>query len=1271
VLLSATYSIETDALVLDDFTQVSDENLAIRENGANYEFVLSEGMWVGNSLPGVSGGGTSILSVDKASVAGLAGGIVINTSIISTQLRADTALGAADFSSLTGGLHVTTAAATQSDGESLTVSALDVHAITVDIRGDIVGDAGNILLDARGTATFAGAAISTTSGEIRLNGNVSAATGAFDGLRLRETSITSDTGFVWLSGRSGSNASNGQQFAGVRLLAGSDLDPASTLTTIVARAVHIEGTGVSGASGVAISGTSIEANGMSIRGEGRNGVVINQFSSISSTGTDLPGDAIQIFGEGTDPSSGTGVIIAQAVIDPVAGPQPNGPTIRAIGGDIRILSIDTPARQVAGVEIYFATIETTGTGANAGDIIIHGVGRYSGVNVFGGSTSPVSVRTIDGDVSITGASTASFPELGIDGVGVRLNGQIRTTGSGSVTIYGQAADGDTSVEIGRRPTEGYPTAGGGIFTSAGDVAILFDDLVIGTAGRIVAPSHTVKLFNRFSGGLFILGSTEDYGLSDAELDRIQANVLQIGRNTGGDMIIEGAISQPETGAYGTLVINAGVISQHRTDGSPLPPGRFEVDRLVVRAETVTLPNASIGSLTADVTLHLHLTNDGDLTIGNLSAGSIFIDVTGTVTIAPGATLNTLRFKFSETVFSPDPPAMPQAQIPFLIQNDGSDPIVGTFAGLPEGTQIANVGGRPVRITYQANKPDGMNDAVIELHVEPFARDDAYTISEDIGTLFENLLTNDIDFGNGPLTVTAVNGVAGATGKNLTLPSGANLWVDPDGFFYYTPGDAFEYLAADEEATDTFTYEVTDAYGGTWTARVRITITGEGTADLIGFNGGGWYVAGSDGDSFTTSAWTGWADAEWDALRQGDFNGDGRADVLGLLDGMWFVGISTGSSFTTSLWSQWANVAWQDVLVADLDRDGNDDILARFGGSWWVALSDGSQFLAPTVWASWANLPWDYFAIGTASSAAFAPGTPTLFGFIDGEWWAAQVATSNDGFVGAAKWATLPNADYDAIKLLDYDGDNGSDFAVLLNGTWTIGTQSSYWGPFDDLQTVQWADTDWQDVRIGDFDGDGRDDLLARAGGAWWVMRFDNGTFVTTRWDLWSNLDWQDVTVGDYDGDGTDDLAGRYAGAWWVGTSTGSSFYTTLWDRWTEGGWDAVLAGDVNGVPAAVPSGATGTSGTTTGGTTTIGGFWTSDIINPIDLNLVFPAGEVTFEIDGQAGDESDLEICEDYPYLDDEVAPVASADDTTEPEICLDYPFLDDDPLFDELLMTA
>ena len=189
-----------------------------------------------------------------------------------------------------------------------------------------------------------------------------------------------------------------------------------------------------------------------------------------------------------------------------------------------------------------------------------------------------------------------------------------------------------------------------------------------------------------------------------------------------------------------------------------------------------------------------------------------------------------------------------------------------------------------------------------------------------------MLANDIDYGNGPLTVTAVDGSATRVGTEIRLGSGALLRVEQDGTLSYDPNQAFDRLGAREREIETFAYTVTDIYGGTWTATVRIVVTGVGQQDLIGFHRGGWYVGVSNGTSLTTAAWAGWADAAWDALQMGDFNGDGDTDVLGLLDGAWYVGLSTGSAFATSLWTVWSDVNWQDVLVGDLNEDGRDDIL---------------------------------------------------------------------------------------------------------------------------------------------------------------------------------------------------------------------------------------------------------------------------------------------------------------------------------------------------------
>jgi hypothetical protein len=81
-----------------------------------------------------------------------------------------------------------------------------------------------------------------------------------------------------------------------------------------------------------------------------------------------------------------------------------------------------------------------------------------------------------------------------------------------------------------------------------------------------------------------------------------------------------------------------------------------------------------------------------------------LSVTGTVTLNPGATL-TLAFLGSGKV--------PVGTIYTLIANDGTDAVVGTFAGLPEGTiftangqlwQISYVGGDGNDVTLQAVPP---------------------------------------------------------------------------------------------------------------------------------------------------------------------------------------------------------------------------------------------------------------------------------------------------------------------------------------------------------------------------------------------------------------------------------------------------------------------------------------------------------------------------------------------------------------------------------------
>ena len=80
---------------------------------------------------------------------------------------------------------------------------------------------------------------------------------------------------------------------------------------------------------------------------------------------------------------------------------------------------------------------------------------------------------------------------------------------------------------------------------------------------------------------------------------------------------------------------------------------------------------------------------------------------------------------------------------------------------------------------------------------------------------DGLLANDTDpdfngSGSQPndtLTVTGVGG--GGIGTAVTIASGATVTAQADGSFAYDPNGAFEYLAAGETATDTFTYTISD------------------------------------------------------------------------------------------------------------------------------------------------------------------------------------------------------------------------------------------------------------------------------------------------------------------------------------------------------------------------------------------------------------------------------------------------------------------------------
>jgi len=117
----------------------------------------------------------------------------------------------------------------------------------------------------------------------------------------------------------------------------------------------------------------------------------------------------------------------------------------------------------------------------------------------------------------------------------------------------------------------------------------------------------------------------------------------------------------------------------------------------------------------------------------------------------------------------------------------------------------------VSITGRNDDPDAVDD------VADTARDSAVVL---------DVLANDSDAEGDALFVETIEGAA-AAGSPITLPSGAQVSLNPDGTLTYDPLDAFATVPAGSSATDAFTYGVADGEGGRAFATATVTVRGPG------------------------------------------------------------------------------------------------------------------------------------------------------------------------------------------------------------------------------------------------------------------------------------------------------------------------------------------------------------------------------------------------------------------------------------------------------------
>lgn len=350
-------------------------------------------------------------------------------------------------------------------------------------------------------------------------------------------------------------------------------------------------------------------------------------------------------------------------------------TVKGTGGD--------GAGSVNGYQIGVQIINGAKvTGGTTGYVIVNGTGGASsnivnrGISVEGGGSS---ISSGGGPVFVTGNGGPVGTGFGI-GVSVLNGGEIRAGGASALTITATGAGGPGGGEnrgleigggnariasgggnIGITGTGGPNGSFGLIFAddgsvttpaSGGNIVFHADTVSIAGAASIATtnPASVVQFApNTFNtvlrlGGADVAGDPATLGLTDAELDRVQTAGLIIGSGGGSGYI---SLDAPISHATATN------INLLPGSGGVLP---FNVGTNFALSGSVTIPFGTLKNLILGPSAGLYTV----------------LTVAGTVNLT-GTSLQAVTFYTGQVgdTFT-------------IVDNDGTDPIVGNFSGLPEG-----------------------------------------------------------------------------------------------------------------------------------------------------------------------------------------------------------------------------------------------------------------------------------------------------------------------------------------------------------------------------------------------------------------------------------------------------------------------------------------------------------------------------------------------------------------------------------------------------------
>lgn len=412
----------------------------------------------------------------------------------------------------------------------------------------------------------------------------------------------------------------------------------------------------------------VEANQQTSATAGNfTGVILNGAGTmLRSTGT----GAVTVKGRGGNDSGGfqIGILVLGGA--------------KILGGTTGVLNVTG----TGGASTNFINRGLTVSGAGSAISSIGGA-----VNVLGtagpvGSYYGIGVSVLSGEISAggTGALTVEGVGTGAGGsgfnMGLELSGagaKVATNG-GNLTVIGTAGPGASfGIYLADQSALSTPAGGGNVILQADSIAVdgTSSATTLGPASRMTLQTSTSTARVDLGGADDNTGAPKVLGLTDAELDRI----------TTPELVISSA-------SFASLTIS-----------SPISPANAPNLTLNADAGTGSVKPAAGGT---DVTLTGTLKLDGPLAVP-VTGATADVDFPQ-LKVAGGVNLNGRSLSLADTTFAGSP-----YQTFTILDNNDSDAITGTFAGLPQDALMAWPGSATLmaRISYTGGTG---NDVVLTL-----------------------------------------------------------------------------------------------------------------------------------------------------------------------------------------------------------------------------------------------------------------------------------------------------------------------------------------------------------------------------------------------------------------------------------------------------------------------------------------------------------------------------------------------------------------------------